>query len=67
MVCTGGAGAQGPLDNSWEHGSQDFNGVIDEVRIWRTARSADQIFEVHALSSHVYSPADPAAVRLDKI
>ncbi len=39
------AGASGKLDPimSQEYGSQDFFGVIDELRIWSTVRSEDQI------------------------
>lgn len=44
----GHAGASGKLDPilSQEYGSQDFFGVIDELRIWRTVRSEDQIKQV---------------------
>ncbi len=53
------AGASGKLDpiTSQEYGSQDFFGVIDELRIWRTVRTEEQIREVglHSvcLSMHV--------------
>lgn len=42
------AGATGKLDKlqSQEYGSQDFFGVIDEMRIWRTVRTEDQIKQV---------------------
>ena len=42
------AGASGKLDpiTSQEYGSQDFFGVIDELRIWRTVRTEEQIREV---------------------
>lgn len=44
----GHAGASGKLDpiTSQEYGSQDFFGVIDELRIWRTVRSEEQIQQV---------------------
>jgi hypothetical protein len=29
-----------------EYGAQDFTGVIDELRIWKTVRSQDQIQQV---------------------
>lgn len=29
-----------------EYGAQDFTGVIDELRIWKTVRSQDQIRQV---------------------
>ena len=47
MLC-GRAGASGKLDpiTSQEYGSQDFFGVIDELRIWRTVRTEEQIREV---------------------
>lgn len=44
-ICAVPAGASGKLDPimSQEYGSQDFFGVIDELRIWRTVRNEDQI------------------------
>ena len=44
-ICVVPAGASGKLDPimSQEYGSQDFFGVIDELRIWRTVRNEDQI------------------------
>ena len=33
---------------SQEYGSQDFFGVIDELRIWRTVRTEDDIKQVRA-------------------
>eukprot|EP00884_Botryococcus_braunii_P003508 jgi/Botrbrau1/13158/Bobra.0187s0106.1 len=36
------------INRAWEHGSQDFYGVIDEMRIWRKARSADEIYEARS-------------------
>ena len=40
------AGASGKLDPVKEYGAQDFFGQIDELRIWRTARTQDQIRQV---------------------
>ena len=40
------AGAAGKLDSTREYGVQDFFGQIDELRIWRTVRSEDQIRQV---------------------
>ena len=42
------AGAVGTRDSTLydEYGSQDFVGAIDDLRIWRTARSGDQIVQV---------------------
>jgi hypothetical protein len=40
------AGASGKLDSIKEYGAQDFFGQIDELRIWRTARTQDQIRQV---------------------
>lgn len=44
-ICVAYAGASGKLDPimSQEYGSQDFFGVIDELRIWRSVRNEDQI------------------------
>ena len=33
---------------SQEYGSQDFFGVIDELRIWRTVRKEDEIKQARA-------------------
>lgn len=48
--CPGGCfdsdwGAAGPVSDDYkqEYGSQDFFGLIDEMRLWRTARDQDQI------------------------
>ena len=48
VICDGRAGASGKLDPmiSQEYGSQDFFGVIDELRIWRTVRTEEQIQQV---------------------
>lgn len=37
--------AAGQVEEDWEqeYGSQDFFGLIDEMRVWRKSRSADQI------------------------
>lgn len=41
------AGSVGKLDYSTqEYGPQDFFGAIDELRIWRTVRTEDQIKRV---------------------
>ena len=42
------AGASGKLDRmrDQEYGAQDFYGAIDELRIWRTVRTQDQIKQV---------------------
>lgn len=41
------AGAVGNIDYySQEYGSQDFFGLIDEMRIWRTVRTEEQIKQV---------------------
>ena len=55
--CLGGcfdsmAGATGKVDtNSYrEYGPQDFFGVMDEMRIWKTVRTQQQIVDV-SLSS----------------
>lgn len=39
------AGASGKLDRirDQEYGAQDFYGAIDELRVWRTVRTQDQI------------------------
>lgn len=39
-----GQGASGKVE--WSLFSQDFTGLIDELRIWRTVRSQDEIMEV---------------------
>lgn len=51
--CLGGcfdsmAGSSGKVDtNSYrEYGPQDFFGVMDEMRIWKTVRTQEQIVEV---------------------
>ena len=51
--CLGGcfdsmAGATGKVDtNSYrEYGPQDFFGVMDEMRIWRTVRTQQEIIDV---------------------
>lgn len=51
--CLGGcfdsmAGATGKVDtNSYrEYGPQDFFGVMDEMRIWKTVRTQKQIIDV---------------------
>ncbi len=46
--CRGGCfdsakGASGEVDQDTEYGSQDFTGVIDEMRVWRVARSEADI------------------------
>ena len=55
--CLGGcfdsmAGATGKVDtNSYrEYGPQDFFGVMDEMRIWKTVRTQQQIVDVSFLS-----------------
>ena len=41
------AGAAGKVDfRSQEYGAQDFFGALDEMRIWRTVRTEDQINQV---------------------
>ncbi len=42
------AGASGKLDRmrDQEYGAQDFYGAIDELRVWRTVRTQDQIKQV---------------------
>lgn len=57
--CVGGcfdsaSGAVGDVSDSpnQEYGSQDFFGLIDELRIWRRVRSADEIRG--AMKSHLY-------------
>ena len=54
--CPGGcfdshSGAAGPTQRAFEleYGAQDFIGVVDEMRIWRTVRSQAQIQEVCTL------------------
>lgn len=37
-----------------EYGAQDFFGSIDELRVWRTARSQDQIKEAGRRPSHAW-------------
>ena len=39
------AGAAGDIQEDWEqeYGSQDFFGLIDEMRLWRRVRSAEQV------------------------
>ena len=56
--CLGGcfdsmAGATGKVDtNSYrEYGPQDFFGVMDEMRIWKTVRTQQQIVDVSPASS----------------
>lgn len=56
--CLGGcfdsmSGSTGKVDtNSYrEYGPQDFFGVMDEMRIWKTVRSREQIRAVRSLSS----------------
>ena len=51
--CMGGCfdsapGAAGDVQHRYqlEYGAQDFTGVIDELRIWKTVRSQDQIRQV---------------------
>ena len=46
--CRGGCfdstkGAAGSLDTDSEYGSQDFTGVVDELRVWRSVRSQGDI------------------------
>ena len=55
--CPGGcfdsyAGAAGGVQSrsQIEYGAQDFIGVIDEIRIWRTVRTQTQIEQVRFLS-----------------
>lgn len=57
--CLGGcfdsaSGAVGDVSDSplQEYGSQDFFGLIDELRIWKRVRSADEIRG--AMKSHLY-------------
>jgi len=51
--CLGGcfdsmAGATGSLDHNLyrEYGPQDFFGVMDEMRMWKTVRTQQQIIDV---------------------
>lgn len=51
--CPGGcfdsrAGAAGHTEHTYqlEYGTQDFTGVMDEIRIWSTVRSQSQIQQV---------------------
>ena len=39
------AGAAGNTQDDWEleYGAQDFFGVVDEMRVWRRARTGDQV------------------------
>lgn len=56
--CLGGcfdsaSGAVGDVSEAQEYGSQDFFGLIDELRIWKRVRSADEIRG--AMKSHLYN------------
>ena len=58
--CLGGcfdsmAGATGKVDtNSYrEYGPQDFFGVMDEMRIWKTVRTQQQIVDVGPCLSRI--------------
>lgn len=41
-MCAGANGKLDPLKDQ-EYGAQDFFGAIDELRVWRTVRTQDQI------------------------
>ncbi|CAD7701100.1 unnamed protein product [Ostreobium quekettii] len=48
--CLGGCfdsafGAAGQVTSEREYGAQDFFGVIDEMRIWKTVRTPEQIYK----------------------
>ncbi|BDA49076.1 probable Sushi, von Willebrand factor type A, EGF and pentraxin pentraxin domain-containing protein at C-terminar half [Coccomyxa sp. Obi] len=62
--CVGGCfdsapGASGKLDplKDQEYGAQDFFGAIDELRVWRTVRTQDQIKQGMATASEGNSGA----------
>ena len=38
-----GRGAAGPVEKKQEYGAQDFFGLIDEMRVWKRARTKEQI------------------------
>lgn len=44
---------------SQEYGSQDFFGVIDELRIWGTVRKEDEIKQVRAPEQLFYMAPSP--------
>ena len=63
--CIGGCfdsapGAAGDVQQRYqlEYGAQDFTGVIDELRIWKTVRSQEQIQQVcHQLKHACLMPS----------
>ncbi|KAK9918751.1 hypothetical protein WJX75_006574 [Coccomyxa subellipsoidea] len=67
--CVGGCfdsapGASGKLDRirDQEYGAQDFYGAIDELRVWRTVRTQDQIKQGMATAAERTGAAGEAAV-----